>query len=174
MSEFNFSIDLFTVKRFSSYISILTEEIRFLTGRAVFIRISLGIALLRYVVSLKTSRHFVVQSGIKPNPMVTRRPHSSVSCQFISIPFEFSLVQWIVYVLYDWQCCHRSGHSSGKIQILQGLGKVLKFYFESGEIDTLKRSEGKLEETFEATVISTVFSPRFSEEGKCVENSSVK
>ena len=54
---------------------------RFLTGKAVFIRISLGIALLRYVVGLKTSRHFVVQLGIKPNPMVTgRRPHSSVSC----------------------------------------------------------------------------------------------
>ena len=34
---------------------------------------------------------------------------------------------------------------SGKNKILEGQGKVREFYFESGEIDILKKSQGKLE-----------------------------
>jgi len=33
-------------------------------------------------------------------------------------------------------------------KVLQGLGKVRKFYFESGKIDILKKSQGKLNYNF--------------------------
>jgi len=37
---------------------------------------------------------------------------------------------------------------SGKKVILQGQGKVREFYFESGKLTFLKKSQGKLKETF--------------------------
>ena len=39
--------------------------------------------------------------------------------------------------------CHRPGNGQGE-KILQGQGKVREFYFGSGEIDILKKSQGKL------------------------------
>jgi len=36
------------------------------------IRICFGFALLRYAIGLKNSRHFVIQSEVKPKPIVTR------------------------------------------------------------------------------------------------------
>ena len=35
---------------------------------------------------------------------------------------------------------------SGKKKTIQGLGKAREFYFEAGEVDILKKSQGKLKE----------------------------
>jgi hypothetical protein len=36
------------------------------------IRIRFGFALIRYAIGLKDSHHFVIQSEVRPNPIVTR------------------------------------------------------------------------------------------------------
>ena len=53
---------------------------------------------------------------------------------------------------------------------LQAQGKVREFYFESGKIDILKKSQGK-NEIFGVPVISTIIF--LNEEGKFVEKLSI-
>ena len=53
---------------------------------------------------------------------------------------------------------------------LQAQGKVREFYFESGKIDILKKSQGK-NEIFEVPVISTIIF--LNEEGNFVQKLSI-
>ena len=66
-------------------------------------RICFGFALLRFVIGLKIMRHLLIQSDVRPKPLITR------SCTFSGrfVPptcfwFRISLVYWIVRVFYDW------------------------------------------------------------------------
>ncbi len=46
------------------------------------IRVCIGFALLRLVIGLKITRHFLSQSEVKPQPIVTRlRTFSRASCR---------------------------------------------------------------------------------------------
>ena len=58
-----------------------------------------GYALLRLVIGLKNSRHFLNQSEVKPKPIVTcSRKFSRASCNC----FEFWLDNGLLCVLCDW------------------------------------------------------------------------
>ncbi len=54
------------------------------------IRVCIGFALLRFVIGLKPSRHFLSQSEVKPKPIMTRsRTFSRASCQLLVFASSF-------------------------------------------------------------------------------------
>ena len=66
------------------------------------IRVWFGFVLLRLVIGLKNSRHFLIQSDVKPKPIVTRSRTFARATRQLHICFEFWLNYEFVCALCDW------------------------------------------------------------------------
>ena len=79
-------------KHFRFHLFILNRVV--LTWASKVIHVYFGFALLRFVIGLKNSSHFLNQSQVKPKPIVTCR--ASGNC------FEFWVDNRLFCVLCDW------------------------------------------------------------------------
>ena len=62
-----------------------------------------GLASLLLVIGLKISRHFLIQSDVKPKPIVTSsRKFSRDSCPLQSFASRFGWTDGLFCVLCDW------------------------------------------------------------------------
>ena len=71
---------------------------RFLTGVTTVIQSCFGFTLLCFVIGLKISRHFLIQSEMKQKPVATRSCTFSRAMQIV----ENWLVHGNDFIFYDW------------------------------------------------------------------------